>query len=137
MAGEVGPALAFSWARWQVVPMHAAPCFWPVSCGSARRHTIRWMCAAGELGPALAFSWARWQVVPLCCAAALAGYLAVMCVLALIQHHGATVAECVKSMRKVLQVGLPCPWEAAQSLQLLCQGCGPSAQSETALLAVL
>ena len=59
---------------------------------------------AGELSPALAFSWAHWQVVPLCCAAALAGYLAVMCVLAIIQHHGATVAECVKSMRKVLQV---------------------------------
>ena len=64
---------------------------------------------AGELSSALAFSWAQWQVVPLCCAAALAGYLAVMCVLAIIQHHGATVAECVKSMRKVLQVCLPDP----------------------------
>ena len=44
-------------------------------------------------------------MVPLACLASLAGYAAVVCVLALIQHHGCVLAECVKSMRKVLQVG--------------------------------
>ena len=42
--------------------------------------------------------------MPLACLASLAGYAAVVCVLALIQHHGTVLAECVKSLRKVLQV---------------------------------
>lgn len=48
-------------------------------------------------------------MVPVAGMASLAGYTAVVCVLALIQHHGSVLAECVKSLRKVLQVGVaPC-----------------------------
>ena len=65
-----------------------------------------WGNVAGELVPAIQHSMLHREVVPLACMAAMMGYAAVTCVLALIRYYGAVAAEVVKSMRKVLQVCL-------------------------------
>lgn len=60
----------------------------------------------GELLPAVQHSLNHPEVVMLICTSAVAGYVTMNSVLSLIKHFGATVAEIVKSCRKLLTIGI-------------------------------
>jgi adenosine 3'-phospho 5'-phosphosulfate transporter B3 len=62
------------------------------------------LIASGGLAPALAFSQANPQVVPMIMAFSVMGYSSVSFILSLIKYFGATEAEIVKSLRKVLSI---------------------------------
>jgi len=62
------------------------------------------LIASGGLAPALAFSQANPQVVPMIMGFSVMGYSSVSFILSLIKYFGATEAEIVKSLRKVLSI---------------------------------
>ena len=64
------------------------------------------LIASGGLAPALAFSQENPQVVPMIMAFSIMGYASVCFSLSLIKYFGATEAEIVKSLRKVLSIAI-------------------------------
>mmetsp|Transcript_6253 Transcript_6253/g.23606 ORF Transcript_6253/g.23606 Transcript_6253/m.23606 type:complete len:405 (+) Transcript_6253:286-1500(+) len=60
--------------------------------------------ASGGAGPAIAFSMANTQVVPMIMGFSVMGYSSVSFILSLIKYYGATEAEIIKSLRKVLSI---------------------------------
>jgi adenosine 3'-phospho 5'-phosphosulfate transporter B3 len=62
------------------------------------------LIASGGLNTALAFSQANPQVVPMIMGFSVMGYSSVSFILSLIKYFGATEAEIVKSLRKVLSI---------------------------------
>tara|TARA_A100001035_G_C27750734_1_gene486326 strand:+ start:101 stop:1279 length:1179 start_codon:yes stop_codon:yes gene_type:complete len=62
------------------------------------------LIASGGLGPAIAHSMQYTQVVPMIMGFSVMGYSSVSFILSLIKYFGATEAEIVKSLRKVLSI---------------------------------